>query len=84
MSLSPGKVYPWQIQAQDLSGNPIGENNGLSEISVFNFIGISILPSINVSQQMGYYTLEKSVNTNKAKIGDELTYTIYIKRNLEK
>jgi uncharacterized repeat protein (TIGR01451 family) len=75
-----GKEYAWQIQAFDFGGYPLGENNGLSEVVSFNFLGTSFLSVISVSQRIGYYIIEKAVNTNSAKIGDELTFTVYIKK----
>ncbi len=36
--LEEGKSYAWQVQAVDFNGNPVGSNNGFSEIAGFNFI----------------------------------------------
>ncbi|OFY57121.1 MAG: hypothetical protein A2V50_04850 [Bacteroidetes bacterium RBG_19FT_COMBO_42_10] len=35
--LQKGKEYAWQVQSLDINGNPIGFNNGLSEIAGFKF-----------------------------------------------
>ena len=75
-----GKQYAWQIQSLDMSGYPVGLNNGLSDVAGFSFIGTAILPAINISQNLNYYSIEKNVNTASAKIGEELTYTIYVKK----
>lgn len=75
--------YAWQITSFDQFGYPIGENNGLSEIGSYNFIRIPIYKAINIFAEIKFFDIEKSVNTEWAKIGDELTYTFYIKRNDE-
>ena len=36
--------YAWQIQSIDFSGSPLGENNGLSEITSFMYTGKSVDP----------------------------------------
>ena len=41
-------MYAWQIQSYGFSGNPLGENNGLSEIMSFMYIGKSIDPNSDV------------------------------------
>jgi uncharacterized repeat protein (TIGR01451 family) len=78
--LVDGERYAWQVQSLDVNGIPVGLNNGLSEAAGFSFIGLSIFPAITVAQNLNYYAIEKSVNTESAKLGDELTYTIYIKK----
>ena len=35
--LQKGKDYAWQVQSLDINGNPIGFNDGLSEVAVFKF-----------------------------------------------
>lgn len=40
--------YAWQIQSYGFSGNPLGENDGLSEIMSFMYIDKSIYPNSDV------------------------------------
>ncbi len=44
--LENGKTYVWQIQLLDENSNPIGENEGKSEIGVFSFGSISVTGEI--------------------------------------
>lgn len=72
--------YAWLVQSLDGSGNPIGYNNGFSEVASFSFIGMSIFPAIQVTQNFTHFDVEKSVSAETVQVGDELTYTILIKR----
>ena len=63
VELESGKTYAWFIYCEDDMGNPIGENNGQSEIYAFTYAGKNQANIMDWRDSVKYYTSDSFLET---------------------